>query len=199
MTSLTLVKMIRETSPTRTARLVPLPRDGGPPHRRARSGARRESPVRSPAVSPENKGAAPFRKRLLNDHKDDGKVLVITLRSPPTPWSYRRRMLGRSRASRRGGPNGHAPRPLQKSKGPTRPYDAVSARRVAWRGTATWGQYRTIPRTHGRGYGQIPRGDLAICRFVARAIRGRPQRARAVRLPLEAAAPNRVGQSSEPS
>ena len=59
MTSSTLVKMTRVTSPTRTARPVPLPRDGGPPHRRARSGARRESRVRSPRCPRKTKEPLP--------------------------------------------------------------------------------------------------------------------------------------------
>lgn len=69
MVSLTLVKMTRETSATRSARLVPFP------------GAARHSTTEleavpfvgpgsdHPTVSPENKGAAPFRKRLLNDRR----------------------------------------------------------------------------------------------------------------------------------
>ena len=116
-----------------------VPQGGEPLHHRARSGAPREFRVRSPQSVPGKQRSRSLPEAAPQRSKDDGKVLFTTLRSPPTPWSYRRRMLGRSRVSRRGGPNGHAARPLQKSKGSTRPCDALPARRVAWRGAATWG------------------------------------------------------------
>ncbi len=151
-----------------------VPRGGPPLHHRARSGAHRGSRIRSPHGVPGKQRSRSLPEAAPQRSKDDGKVQFTTLRSPPTPWSYRHRMLGRSRASRRGRPNGHAPRPLRRAKG------RRARRCLAGTTCRAGGELQhgvSIEQIQGLMEGTTVKyasGDLTRCRFVAPAIRGGP-------------------------